>query len=282
MRLSRLLGRPYSVTAHAHDIYRKTRNLPEKLRRAAFSTSGCDYTVRDLQRIAGPGHADRVHKIVMGVAGEQFQRSEPYPGGRVVVAVGRLVRKKGFRYLLQAVGILRGSFPLDRVVFLGDGPLTRKLRILARRGGVSDQVEWLGAQPHSAVRELLERADLLVMPCVIAGSGNRDSMPVVVKEALAMEVPVVASDEVGLPEIVREPWGRLAPPRDAEALAEQIRQVLSRSREERIEMGRAGRAFVLEHCDLYRETAKLAELITAASGAVPTGAGIARTASGRS
>lgn len=212
----------------------------------------------------------------MGVDGAQFQRSEPYPGGRMVVAVGRLVRKKGFRHLLQAVALLRDTSPIDRVVFLGDGPLARKLRTIARRRGIADTVEWLGARDHTEVCRLLERADLLVMPCVIAGSGDRDSMPVVVKEALAMEVPVVASDEVGLPEIVREPWGRLAPPGDAQALADQIRSVLSRSRDERVEMGRAGRAFVLDHCDLYRETAKLVRLITAASGAEPNGGTVAR------
>ncbi|MFL6174653.1 MAG: glycosyltransferase, partial [Marmoricola sp.] len=73
-------------------------------------------------------------------------------------------------------------------------------------------VELAGALDPAAVRALLETADLLAMPCVVAADGDRDSMPVVVKEALAMEVCVVASDEVGLPEIVRPPWGALVAP----------------------------------------------------------------------
>jgi glycosyltransferase involved in cell wall biosynthesis len=111
------------------------------------------------------------------------------------------------------------------------------------------------------VREVLERADLLVMPCVVARDGDRDSMPVAVKEAMAMEVPVVASDEVGLPELVRPPWGRLAQPGDAAALADAIREVLSLPAPERAAMGRAGRSWVLEHCDVDRETRSLARLI---------------------
>jgi glycosyltransferase involved in cell wall biosynthesis len=102
------------------------------------------------------------------------------------------------------------------------------------------------------------------MTCVVASDGDRDSMPVVVKEALAMEVPVVASDEVGLPEIVREPWGRLVPPHDAEALAEAISALLALPVSERARAGEAGRAMVLRECDSDREAAKLLALIAGA------------------
>ena len=112
------------------------------------------------------------------------------------------------------------------------------------------------------MRELLERADLLAMPCVVAANGDRDSMPVVVKEAMAMEIPVVATDEVGLPELVRDELGRLVPPGDAAALAAAIAELLdAAAAERRAAMGRAARAHVIEHADVHRETAKLAELI---------------------
>jgi glycosyltransferase involved in cell wall biosynthesis len=99
------------------------------------------------------------------------------------------------------------------------------------------------------------------MPCVVAADGDRDSMPVVVKEALAMEVPVVASDEVGLPEIVRPEWGRLVPPADSRALAGAIAELLALPQAERAAMGRAGRARVIEAASVHRETEKLARLI---------------------
>jgi colanic acid/amylovoran biosynthesis glycosyltransferase len=76
-----------------------------------------------------------------------------------------------------------------------------------------------------------------------------------------MELPVVVSDEVGLPELVRPAFGRLVPPRDAKALADAIAEVLALDADERAKMGRAGRAFVLDHCDIMRETGRLSELI---------------------
>lgn len=262
LRLARILRLPYSVTAHAYDIYLSPANLREKLTAAAFATSGCEYTVRDLRAIAP--EAD-VHEVIMGVDGERFARSRPHPGGRAVVAVGRLVEKKGFVHLIEAAALLRERAPLDRVTIAGEGSLRAQLEARVRDLALEDVVELPGDSPPDGVRELLEAADLLAMPCVVADDGDRDSMPVVVKEALAMEVPVVASDEVGLPELVRPEFGRLAAPADPAALAGAIEELLALPSHGRAEMGRAGRAHVLEHCDVGREAAKLATLIEAAT-----------------
>jgi len=260
MRVSLLLGRPYSVTAHAYDIYLEPANLHEKLERARFATSGCQYTVRSLQTVA-PEAAERIHEVIMGVDGDFFTRRARHPRGRTVVAVGRLVEKKGFSHLLEAAALLRERAPLDRVFIAGDGPLRRTLEDRVRDLDLADAVELRGPLSPDAVRDLLEAADLLAMPCVVARDGDRDSMPVVVKEALAMEVPVVASDEVGLPELVKPEFGRLVPPGDPEALASAIEELLALDPERRAAMGRAGRAHVLERCNVERETARLAELI---------------------
>ena len=261
LRVSRLLGMSYSVTAHGYDIYLEPRNLREKLERAAVATSGCEYTVRDLRAVAPRAN---VHEVIMGVDGDAFARTLSHPAGRTVAAVGRLVEKKGFAHLIDAAAVLGGTVPLDRVTIVGDGPLRAQLTDRIRRHGLERTVMLVGALAPSAVRRLLEEADLLAMPCVIAADGDRDSMPVVVKEALAMEVPVVASDEVGLPELIRPEFGRLVPPGDAQALAGAIADLLAFDAAERAAMGRAGRAHVLETCDVTRETARLVELIESA------------------
>jgi colanic acid/amylovoran biosynthesis glycosyltransferase len=245
LRISALTGAPYSVTAHAWDIWLAPRNLREKLERAAFVTTGCEYNARHLRAIAPRA---QVHVIVMGVDGERFRRSTPLPGGRTVLGVGRLVEKKGFRDLARAADGLDA-----RVRIVGDGPLRDELA----------GVELAGALDPDGVRAELERADVLAMPCVVAADGDRDSMPVVVKEAMAMELMVVASEEVGLPECVREPWGRLVAPGDPVALRTAIEEVLALSPDERAAAGAAGRAWVLEHADVHRETARLADLIAA-------------------
>jgi glycosyltransferase involved in cell wall biosynthesis len=263
MRLSRITGIPFSVTAHAYEIFEQPANLREKLEAAAFVTTGCEYNRRYLGDLVSPEAAERIHVIVMGVDPEAFKRTMPYPGGRHVVAVGRLIEKKGFAHLIDAAAELEGDRPLDRLTIVGEGPLRQDLTAQIDRLGLAGRVELAGALPPAGVRDFLERADLLAMPAVVAANGDRDSMPVVVKEAMAMEIPVVASDEVGLPELVRDEFGRLAPPGDAPALARAIAELLDLPADRRAEMGRAARAHVLKHGDLRRETAKLAALIDA-------------------
>jgi glycosyltransferase involved in cell wall biosynthesis len=248
MRAGALLGLPYSVMTHGYDIFQTPRNLAEKLERAAFAVTPCEYSARHL-RLAVPGA--RIHKLVMGIDGEALRRTRPHAGNRVVVAVARLTEKKGLRHLVEAAGLLGDR--VDRVVIVGDGPLRDALR--------GPRVELIGARTPAETMEIIQQAAVLAMPCVVAADGDRDTMPLAVKEALALEVPVVASDEVGLPEVVQQGWGRLVPPGDAGALAAALDELLSLPLADRAQMGADGRAFVLEHCSRARETARLAELI---------------------
>ena len=245
LRLAALSGRPFSVTAHAYDIFMTPRNLREKLERADAVFTGCDYNVRYLRRIVPRAN---LHKVVMGVDAPAFERRTPLAQGKTVLAVGRLVEKKGFDVLLDAIAELPGV----ALRIIGDGPLRAQLAQQAERLGVD--VELLGSRAPAEVRDVLEAADLLAMPCVVARDGDRDSMPVVVKEAMAMELLVVASDEVGLPECVLEPWGFLAPPGDAAALAEQLRAALALSPEQRRRAGRQAREWVRANANVDAET----------------------------
>jgi colanic acid/amylovoran biosynthesis glycosyltransferase len=198
-----------------------------------------------------------VLSIPLGIDPHAHRRTRPRPGGRAVVAVGRLVEQKGFAYLVEAVARLERERPVDRLVIAGGGPLRDELAALAERLGVAARVELPGPLGPAATGELIESADVFVMPSVIAADGNRDAVPVVALEALAREVPVVASDEVGLPEVVRPAWGRLVPPGDAPALAAAIAEVLALAPERRAELGAAGRAFVVAERDAAAQAAAL-------------------------
>jgi glycosyltransferase involved in cell wall biosynthesis len=260
MRVGSLLGVPYSVMSHGYDIFSLPTNVREKHARAAFAVTACDYSATYLRT----AHAvDGARPLIVGVDPDAFLRRRPQPGGRTVIAVARLVEKKGIGVLIEAAGMLGGRAPLERVWIVGRGPLEESLRARVRELGLDGTVEFLGSRSPDDIRQLLERSDLLAAPSVVAADGDRDTMPVVVKEALAMEVPVVASDEVGLPEVVKPGWGRLVPPGDAAALASAIEELLALPPARREEMGRAGRAFVTEHCSLRRETERLAEMIAA-------------------
>ena len=254
MRLAALTGRTFSVTAHAYDIFLTPRNLHDKLTRADAVFSGCDYNVEYLRRTVP--HAN-LHKIVMGVDVAAFERRTPLPQGRRVLAIGRLVEKKGFDVLLDAVAQL----PDVTLRIVGDGPL--RAQLAAQAEACDGRVELLGSHVPDAVRAELEAADVLAMPCVVARDGDRDSMPVVVKEAMAMGLLVVASDEVGLPECVLAPWGFLAPPGDAGALAAQLRAALALDPRERVAAGEQARAWVRANTDVDAETARMAAVIEA-------------------
>jgi glycosyltransferase involved in cell wall biosynthesis len=251
MRVSRLTGVPFSVTTHAYDIFLSPANLDEKLQRARFHVAVCEYNAEYLRRRV-PRAARRLHKIVMGVDPQQFKRTRPYPGGRTVVAVGRLIEKKGFAYLIEAARLL----PDVDVKIAGDGILRTQIERTA-----PPNVQLLGPLPPAQIRDLLETADLLALPCVVASDGDRDSMPVVVKEALAMEIPVVGSDEVGMPEMVHDGWGKLVPPRDSPALAAAIAELLALPAHERAAMGRRGREYVLHNFSVRGEALKLIAIL---------------------
>jgi glycosyltransferase involved in cell wall biosynthesis len=203
----------------------------------------------------------------MGVDAGAFRRERPLPGGRTVLAVGRLVEKKGFDVLVDAAALVGDV----RVLIVGDGPLRGELeQRIAERGA---PVELIGGRAPAQVLAALQEADVLAMACVVARDGDRDSMPVVVKEAMATELLVVASDEVGLPECVLAPWGFLAAPGDAAALAQALRTALALAPAERAAAGAAARAWVREHADVDAETARMAALIQQRAGRAPAGGG---------
>jgi glycosyltransferase involved in cell wall biosynthesis len=263
MRIGDLLGLPYSVTAHAYEIFRDPANLAEKLERSAFVTTGCRYNVDHLRGLVSPAAADRVHEIVMGVDAGRFQRARPLPGGRTILAVGRLVEKKGFGDLVEAAALLRDRAAVGRVVIVGEGDERDGLVARIERLGLGDLVELAGARDPDEIRTLLEEADVLAVPCVISRDGDRDSMPVVIKEAMAMEVMVVGTDVAGLPEAISSEWGRLVPPSSPAALADALAELLALPLAERAAMGARARAWVIEHANVEIETAKLAGLIEA-------------------
>lgn len=257
-RLSELTGVPFSFTAHAHDVFVEWERMPQKLNSARFAVTVCEYN-RDYIANRLPGA--RLDLVICGVDTERFERSRPYDPNGPVVAVGRLVEQKGFEYLVRAAASASGRIP--EVLIVGDGPLRGELDALVR--DLDAPVRLVGARSHEEVRELYESASMAVLPCVVAADGSRDSMPVSLKEAMALELPVVGTEEVGLPELIALDRGRLVPPRDADALAGALAELAALSADERVVLGRAGRAFVVRHCNLRTETAKLLDLFATAA-----------------
>lgn len=225
MFASQLTGTPFSFTAHAKDIYQDSTDLDllrDKMRAASFVVTVSDFNRAYLAQLYGPGANGNLRRLYNGVdlrefrpAGASVETRDP-----VVLAVGRLVEKKGFDDLLRAWPAVRVRIPRARLVLVGDGPEDARLRALARDQGIADSVTFEGPQSQDRVRALMAEAAVFCLPCRVAADGNRDGLPTVLLEALASGVPCVTTPVTGNPEIVRDGVeGRLVEPGDAVALA---------------------------------------------------------------
>ncbi len=188
--------------------------------------------------------------------GVDLDRFRPTPRAErphvTVGAASRLSPEKGFPHLLRAVALLRGSGLKLDILLAGDGPARGDLERLAENLGLRDRVQFLGAVAHKDVPGVLQRLDIFAMPSTWEGFG------VAAIEASAMELPVVASDVHGIPDVVISgETGLLVPPRDVAALAGAIARLAGDASLRRT-MGAAGRAFV-ERAYRWQDNAALME-----------------------
>jgi glycosyltransferase involved in cell wall biosynthesis len=265
---SQLTGVAFSFTAHAKDIYTSPPELLKaKLRAARFVVTCTDYNAEHLARLAGEPWAGGIHRIYHGVNFDRFRysgRSDSVgPRVPVCLSIGRLVEKKGFRYLIEAAGILRSAGRCLTFRIVGGGDQRGALEAEIARAGLAGVVELTGAMPQEELLPQYERASLFVLPCVVTDNGDRDGIPNVLVEAMRMGVPVVSTAISGIPELViDDETGVLVPPRDPRALASAIAALLDDpARAQRLAFRAAHH--VAERFDLHRNAERLRELLLA-------------------
>lgn len=250
---------PLIVSLHGSDVYVAERHrLPALAARSAFRraawVTACSRDLRD--RAVGLGaRADRIEVVPYGVDTGRFR---PDAGSRararvamgvddraaLLLAAGRLVRKKGFEYLLDATARLIREQPRVVLALAGGGDLEGELRQRAAALGVQDHVRFLGVVPQDRMPELLAAADLAIVPSIRDDEGNVDGLPNVVMEALASGTPLVATTAGGIAEVVTDhETAVLVPERDAAALARAIEALLT-DPGRRIAIGHRARAMV--------------------------------------
>jgi glycosyltransferase involved in cell wall biosynthesis len=190
-----------------------------------------------------------------------------------VLCVASFEEVKGHRVLLEACRLLQQRGVAFECDLVGDGPLGGEIRARIARYGLASRVRLHGPRTRDEIVRLLGSADVFALASVPTRAGKREGIPVVLMEAMASELPVVASRLSGIPELVEHGVsGLLAPPGDAAAFAEAL-AVLAGDPSRRAAMGRAGRERVQRDFDLGRNAATLAELFAgrAPAGVVPAG-----------
>ncbi|MEZ5666131.1 MAG: glycosyltransferase [Alphaproteobacteria bacterium] len=233
---SRMTGLPFSFTAHAKDIYRGDQNPGDLLQRKLKATrfvATC--TAANAEYLRGlTDEPEKVHTIYHGLDIDYFAPRDRASciGEPLILAVGRFVDKKGFDDLIDACAELRRRGTPFRCRIVGERGDARddcKDRIAdqVRRLGLTDVVDLTDAVTQDELKEVYRHAAVFVLPCRVAEDGDRDGIPNVLAEAMAMGVPVVSTRISGIPEIVDDGVdGLLVPERDPGALAEAIGRVL--------------------------------------------------------
>jgi glycosyltransferase involved in cell wall biosynthesis len=261
--LRRAAGRPATAP---NELWRLGRMTWDYLRnRNAWALRGCETMVVSQQQAAATARsillpAGRIHVVPNGVDVATFRpqdktplrRALGLPDGLLACAVGRLNREKGFEVAIAALSRLARAHSELRLVVVGEGEERAALERLAAGLGLDDRIVFVGAVPPAAVADYLAAADLFVFP-----TRRDEAGPLVLPQAMACGLPVVASRIGGIPEVVAPaggaPAGVLVPPGDAEALAQAIDE-LARDAQARAELGRTARDRAVTEYSLERMT----------------------------
>jgi glycosyltransferase involved in cell wall biosynthesis len=267
--LAKILGGPpYSLALHAVDIFRDDVDrtlLARKINASCFTVVNTEFNRRLVTEELPGVDAAKVRLSYNGTDLKQFRPRERSRKDRTILAVGRLVEKKGFTHLVRAVGRLRDEGMSLKCKIVGEGPEKKRLKHEIERCGLESEVVLVSPLQHDQVRKLMQRYSCFVLPCIRAKDGNMDGVPNVLIEALACGCPAISTRLSAVPEIIHDRvTGLLVEPGDEAALAEVIRAVLT-DRGLAAELASAGRRRVEERFDIHRNVAILHEWLRGAA-----------------
>lgn len=261
---SRMLDIPYSVTAHASgELFINPMMLREKLGQAKFVATCTQYNQEYIGVSQGEEIQRKVQVIYHGLDANLYRRQRsPRPDRPMILSVGQLRERKGYRYLVEACGLLKQHGYAFECRIVGEGPERPVLEAMIDALGLVGHVTLCGALPQEQVIEEYEQASIFTLPAVLSKDGDRDGIPNVVLEAMAMEVPVVSTWHSGLPEVIEDGHnGLLVAPEDAESLAKALGWLLSHP-DQAERLGQAGRKTVQEKFDPERNARQLLSAFT--------------------
>jgi colanic acid/amylovoran biosynthesis glycosyltransferase len=243
------------VSAHGMGVY------ADLFQNGDIMTVGSDFMKQRLMDLGAP--ETKIRKMPMGVDLDRFRfinHTQDLAHDMILLFVGRLVEMKGVEYLVKAMSVVNKMNPGIVCQIAGDGSLRESLQVLADSLGVSNNVRFLGAVSQEEVRELFRNAHTFVLPSVVTDVGDVETQGVVLAEAQATGLPIIATRVGGIPESVIE-WESafLVPSRDPESLAKAILRLASIP-EKWSDMGRAGRRHVEMHFDQEKLNDELVNL----------------------
>ncbi len=267
-KFSKFLGLPYTLTAHAFDIYKNpdVDELKNVMKNAGSVVTISDYNKNYLQRKIGI--TNRIDVIRCGIDLGKFNaQRRPKINNRIkMLSVSRLVEKKGIEYLIRALPIVKKETPDCDLTIIGTGPRNNYLHKLVHDLKIEEDVQIKGDVSDPELMQYYEESDMFILPCIIIENGDRDGIPVAIMEAMAMELPVVSTRVSGIPELVEDGIsGILVSPKDENAIANAIIKLYQDS-QLRLEMGKNGRKIIEEKFNIVFESEKLIKIFKKVEG----------------
>ncbi len=254
---SSLLGIPYTITAHAKDIFHESVqhvDLLQKLSGAAATFTVSEFNLRYLRSEYAEA-SERVVRLYNGMHLSDFPYQSPEQRSNTIVAVGRFVEKKGFEDLILACHELQQRGVDFRCQLVGGGELEEKLSGMVLQCGLQARVQLMGPQPQRQVKEFIQSAAVMACPCVHGQDGNRDGLPTVLLESMALGTPCVSTAVTGIPEVIRHgQTGLIVPERSPRELADALLLLLE-TPTMRTRLAAAARALIEQEFDVVQNTA---------------------------
>ncbi|MEJ7615713.1 MAG: glycosyltransferase family 4 protein [Pyrinomonadaceae bacterium] len=274
-----LCGIPFSFTAHAKDIYLRQLNpgdlLRVKMLRAKFVVTCTRANQKHLEKICQKGV--HVHTIYHGLDTTLFAPQSPdqEPGDDrrvpVILSVGRFVEKKGYTYLVQACQLLKEKGHQFHCQLIGgEGAYAEQVKTLIKELNLVETISLRPAVTQEELLRIYRQGTIFVLPCQIISDGDRDGIPNVLVEAMAMELPVVSTNISGIPELIdHEVNGLLVPQKNAAELAEAMEKLLQDPLL-RHKLGKAARRKVCLMFDAKKNVVELHDLFRSRLNAYET------------
>jgi len=252
---------PYTFTAHAKDIFHEyvdEEMLGRKIADAAAVITVSDYNVSNLSE-RFPQSSNKIRRIYNGLPLERYPYSAPANRLPKIVAIGRLVEKKGFSDLVDACALLAKSDVPFKCDIIGGGDLKESLHSQIQQLGLTDCVSLTGPLPQQEVHKSIRDAAVCAAPCITATTGDRDGLPTVLLESMALGTPCVSTAVTGIPEIIRDnETGLLIPEREPAKLATAIQKLLG-DEPLRARLSKAARELFERNFSIDANTARMRE-----------------------
>ena len=260
-----MTGMPFSFTAHARDLYQVHKKvLTDRIRHATAVITCCRANLEYLNQIA-PSQHSKFSLVYHGVNLQDFQPvSDPGTNAastdRLILSVGRLVEKKGFQDLFEALLLVKRRGERFKCAIYGDGPLCQQLNEWIEEHGMTDEILLCGERTQQELIAIFQSATLFILTPVQTEDGDRDGIPNVLLEAMAVGLPVITTAVAGIPELVENNQnGLLYSPHDVEGISSGIIELLHDA-EKRTQLGRTASKKVRAQFDIAQAARQLKTL----------------------